>query len=174
MEISEKEYAVIREISNNHLPDQRTIASRTGISLGLTNLIIKRLITKGYVKAKQLDRKKIQYILTPKGFSEKANKSYMFTLKTIDLFKAIREKLQELIIAEYHKGACEFTITGTNELADIVELALRNIPDQTIKYSRKNQNSTTSNQTSLIVYTADKTHTIDIMTVIAESGLFYQ
>ena len=83
--VSEKEFAVINEISNNHLPDQRTIADRAGISLGMTNLIIKRLIGKGYIKAKQLDKRKIQYLITPKGFSEKANKSYNFALKTINL-----------------------------------------------------------------------------------------
>ena len=70
--ISEKEYAIIREIHKNHIPDQRTLATRTGISLGMTNIIIKKLIKKGYIKAKQLNQKKIQYILTPKGFTEKA------------------------------------------------------------------------------------------------------
>ena len=46
-EISEKEFAVIREISINRFPNQRTIATKTGFSLGLTNLIIKKLVKTG-------------------------------------------------------------------------------------------------------------------------------
>jgi DNA-binding MarR family transcriptional regulator len=134
MEISEKELAVINEIHNNHLPDQRTIASLTGISLGLTNLIIKRLIKKGYVKAKQLNTRKIQYILTPEGFGEKAKKSYTYTLKTIDTFKKLKEDMQKLIISECKKGTSDFIISGRGELADILELAFKNIKKKNIKY----------------------------------------
>ena len=129
MEISEKEFAVIREISNNHLPDQRTIATRTGISLGLTNLIMKRLVKMGYVKAKQLTSKKIQYILTPIGFKEKAKKSYNFTLKTINTVKTMREAIQGLIVKRNKAGITNFEIHGDSELADIAEIALNNSMD---------------------------------------------
>ena len=174
MEISEKEFAVIREISNNHLPDQRTIATRTGISLGLTNLIIKRLVKKGYIKAKQLDRKKIQYLLTPKGFSEKARKSYNFTLKTIGLLKTLRQKLQELVTSEYAKGAIEFSILGNGELADIVEFALRSMPGQTIRFSRKAQEPKNKDKIFINVRTSEKNYVIDVMDKLVESGLFFQ
>ena len=174
IDISEKEFAVIQEIHNNHLPDQRTIAIRTGISLGLTNLIIKRLIKKGYIKAKQLDRKKIQYLLTPKGFTEKAKKSYNFTLKTIGIFTTIREKLQELITAECQHGAIEFVVSGNGELADIVEFALKNMPGQTIKFSRNTQEPSGGEKIFLNVRTPEKNYAIDIMDKLVESGLFYQ
>jgi len=174
MDISEKEFAVIREIHNNHLPDQRTIAIRTGISLGLTNLIIKRLIKKGYIKAKQLDRKKIQYLLTPKGFSEKAKKSYNFTVKTIGTFTAIREKLQQFITEECQKGAVEFAVSGSGELADIVEFALKNMPGQPVKFSRSSREPIDGGKTLLSVSTADKSYIVDIMDRLVDSGLFYQ
>jgi predicted transcriptional regulator len=139
MEITEKEFAVIREISGDHNPDQRTIALRTGISLGLTNLIIKRLINKGFIKARQLDKKKIQYILTSKGFSEKAQKSYCYALRTIELFKNTKEVIQELIHKEHSRGAYHFTIDGNDELSDIAELALKNMSIKGITYSRKEE-----------------------------------
>jgi DNA-binding MarR family transcriptional regulator len=173
MEISEKEFAVIREISNNHLPDQRAIAHRTGISLGLTNLIIKRLIKQGYVKAKQLDRKKIQYILTAKGFSEKAKKSYNFTLKTIGVLKQFREKLQERILEESKKGDREFILSGTDELSDIVELAFKNMNNNAIKLTRTYLDASGENKTELTVHTKENDYTIDIISVMVESGFFY-
>lgn len=176
MEISEKEFAVIREISNNHLPDQRTIANRTGISLGLTNLIIKKLINKGHIKAKQLDRNKIQYILTPKGFAEKAKKSYNFTLRTISLFKSIREKLHVLILQELKKGADRFEIAGDNEIAEIVELAFGNIAKGSVTCTRVKP--LPGNEHTIVLGVASsRTNskcTVDIIEYLSEEGLFSQ
>jgi len=173
LNISEKEFAVIREISNNHLPDQRTIAIRTGISLGLTNLLIKRLIKKGYIKAKQLNQKKIQYLLTPQGFTEKAKKSYHFTMKTIHLFKNIKEKIQALILEEYKKGACRFCITGGNELADIAEFAANQLKDANINCTRLKDTATDENIASLIIESLENgstKHSIDLMNYLSEAG----
>ncbi len=137
MEITDKEMTIIKEIANNHRPNQRGIAKNTGLSLGLVNLIIKRLIQKGYVKTKHLNQKKIQYLLTPKGFSEKANKSYKFVLKTIQFLKSIKKNIQELIVAHYEKGVREFIVIGDSELADIAEMVFSSLSLAGLKYSRK-------------------------------------
>ncbi len=137
MEITDKELTIIKEIANNHQPNQRGIAKNTGLSLGLVNLMIKRLIKQGYVKTKHLNQKKIQYLLTPKGFSEKANKSYKFVLKTIQLLKSIKKNIQELIVTEYERGTREFIIIGNSELADIAEMVFSSLSLAGLKYSRK-------------------------------------
>ncbi|MBU2578332.1 hypothetical protein KKA69_05930, partial [Patescibacteria group bacterium] len=103
-------------------------------SLGLTNLIIKNLVKTGYIKIRQLNRRKIQYILTPKGFSEKAKKSYNYTLKTIGLFRFAKQKIQELILNYYKKGINKFIVIGDNEISDIIEIAFRGIDMPEIKY----------------------------------------
>jgi len=172
MKISEKEFAVIREISNNHLPDQRAIAARTGISLGLTNLIIKRLINKGYIKAKQLNRKKIQYILTPKGFGEKAQKSYFFTLRTISVLKTTKEKLQQLINEEKAKGATGFEIIGNNALADLAEIAFNNLALVKPFFSRTITENEDPNIAILLVRNGDNKTSIDLISYLAQTGIF--
>lgn len=126
-EISEKEFAVIREISNNHKPNQRIIAKSVGISLGLTNLIIKRLIKKGYIKIKEVLPRTIQYMLTPKGFAEKTRKTYHFTLQTIKTLEAIKANIQEIVTDVYKKGARGFVILGNGELASLAEIAFKNL-----------------------------------------------
>jgi len=170
LEISEKEHAVIREIHNNHLPDQRTIASRTGISLGLTNLIIKKLIKKGYVKAKQLNQKKIQYLLTPKGFSEKAKKSYNFTLKTINMLAGLRGGIQKLVNDYAAKGYDYFELSGNGEVINLTEMFLKNI--EGIKYSIIKQNN--SEDAAVITATSRKTgakQQINLIEHLSDSGI---
>jgi len=173
--VSEKEFAVIHEISNNHLPDQRTIATRTGISLGLTNLIIKRLITKGYLKAKQLDKKKIQYILTPKGFAEKANKSYNFTLKTIGLLKSVRVRIQDLIEKKIKDGFTDFTICGLGDLADMTEMALKNLSKMNINCRIERSVQSNADNSVVVVATGKDRNeeSVDLLKYLSETGVLF-
>jgi len=67
-EINERELRVIEEVGADKNLTQRKISHSLGLSLGTTNLILKKLVRKGYIKMRQLNRRKIQYILTPKGF----------------------------------------------------------------------------------------------------------
>ena len=125
--ISEKEFEVIRSIEGNNHFNQRLIAQGAGISLGLANLIINRLVKKGYLKVRQLTPKKIQYILTPNGMMEKAKKSYSFTRRTINTMRDMKQRIQEAILKEYDQGVRKFAIKGKGELADLVEIAIRDL-----------------------------------------------
>ena len=70
-QITEKEYRVIDEVSKNNRLTQREVSRRVGISLGMAKLILKRLARRGYIKVKGLNRRGLEYVLTPKGFSQK-------------------------------------------------------------------------------------------------------
>jgi DNA-binding MarR family transcriptional regulator len=171
LEISEKEYAVINEIHKNHLPDQRTIATRTGISLGLTNLIIKKLIKKGYIKAKQLNQKKIQYLLTPMGFTEKARKSYNFTLKTINMLAGIRKGIQNMTDEYIYEGYDHFEVFGKGEIVHIIELSLSK--KSGISYEIKAAKNDDANSAVLTV-TSTKTgatKSVDMIEYLSNSGI---
>ena len=134
--ISDRELRIIEEISRDRNLTQRKISRRADLSLGMTNLILKRLVSKGYVKIKGLDKRKVQYILTPKGFSEKARKSYRYFLKTIHSLKEMKEKIQELISTEHRKGSTYFVVLGDGELADVVELSLQSLGANDLEYRR--------------------------------------
>ena len=67
-EINEKELRVIEEVSGDRNLTQRKISHRLGLSLGTTNLILKKLTSKGYIKMRQLNRKKNSVYSHPQGF----------------------------------------------------------------------------------------------------------
>jgi len=134
--IGERELRIIEEISQNQNLTQRKISHKLGLSLGMTNITLKRLASKGYIKAKELNRRKVQYILTPKGFAEKTKKSYRYFLKTIHSLQEMKKKIQHLILMEYEQGKTHFVILGEGELADIVELSLKNLDNSELEYRR--------------------------------------
>ena len=123
--MDENDLKLIVEISKNGNLSQRDLSHRTNLSLGLVNLILKRLTMRGYIKVSGLNSKKVNYFLTPKGFAEKAKKSYAYIFKTIDLVKRIREEIDRAIIDAYKSGERKFAMLGEGSLADLVNLALK-------------------------------------------------
>jgi len=123
--VDEKEYKIIEEISKSSRLTQRDLSKKLELSLGAVNIILKRLIKRGLVKAKGLTPKKVEYIITPKGFSEKAKKSFSYIRKTIDLVKQVREEIAKVVLEEFNKGQKSFVVLGNDDLADIIELSLK-------------------------------------------------
>jgi len=154
--ISEREFKIIEEISRDKDLTQRKISQHSGLSLGMTNLILKRLINKGYIKVKGLDRRKVQYILTPKGFAEKAKRSYRYFLKTIHSLQEMKKKIQRLILTEYEKGETHFIILGDGELADIIELSLKNLDKNELEYRRVSRPEDINSNKAVILLTQSK------------------
>lgn len=136
--ISDKEYALVTEIAANNRHTQRTLSMKLGVSLGMTNLLLKRLIRQGYVKVSQLDRRKVRYILTPKGFAEKTKKSYRYTLKNIAMLQEMSKAIRDVIIDEVNKGNKRFFLSGNGELGFLSEIALRGMQASGVTWSRDN------------------------------------
>jgi|GEM_PF-701517 len=135
-QITEKEYRVIDEVSKNNHLTQREVSRKVGISLGMANLILKRLAGRGYIKVKGLNRRGLHYILTPKGFAEKTEKSYHYFLMTINSLKKMKRKVQEVVLEEYSRGQRKFIILGKGELADLVEISLRDLNKRNLRFKR--------------------------------------
>ncbi|GAG14311.1 unnamed protein product, partial [marine sediment metagenome] len=96
-EVTEKELKIISQLGKDANITQRQISQNVGLSLGLVNIIVKKLIKKGYVKIRRLNRRNLQYFLTPKGFSQLSRRSYHYFWKTIDSVAKMKEKIQELV-----------------------------------------------------------------------------
>src|SRR5262245_61842810 len=78
---------------------QRTLAARLGMALGLTNLYLKRLIRKGYVKCSTVAPNRLVYSLTPRGVAKKARLTYEFMKYSLDFYKDARRHLRESLAA---------------------------------------------------------------------------
>ena len=83
--IDGSELALMREIEREPIRTQRDLSRSVEISLGMTNLLLKRLARRGLIKVRQLDWKRTQYLLTPKGALEKTRKTYDYARYTVRL-----------------------------------------------------------------------------------------
>lgn len=134
--LAEKEFALIRAIAKTPTQTQRSLSQNVGLSLGTTNLLIQRLARKGYIKVKQLDWKRTQYLLTLKGAVEKTSKAYHYTLYTMRLFRQIQENITTLLRREYDSGRREFSLVADDEMLDLIREAIGKLglPGATFAY----------------------------------------
>ena len=72
----EEYFNIIRKISKSSSLSQRKISSELGISLGKVNYCLKSLKDRGFIKIQNFKKSKNKikylYVLTPRGFKEKA------------------------------------------------------------------------------------------------------
>ncbi len=118
----DKEYAILENIY--HKPEkvrQRDLAHIAGISLGMTNAILKRLINKGLVIARKINHRTIHYAVTPSGINEIMQRSYRYFKRTIKNIVYYKDRISELVQAIAGKGYTKIQLVGGSDLDFIVE-----------------------------------------------------
>ena len=91
---------VLRAIHKKPKSSQREMAKYLGFSLGKLNYCLKALKNKGLIKMqnfkKQPDRLKyIQYVLTPKGISERTNLTLNFMKRKFKEYDELKRELED-------------------------------------------------------------------------------
>ena len=137
--LDEREFELVNIIGADLGSNQRYLSRHLDLSLGMTNMRIRRLATKGYIRISQLNKRKMKYALTPKGFSEKMRKSIKYTIKTISSIGLIKEKIKEIVYPLYEKGERNFVVLGKSDFALLIEIVFRELDlnDYTITYIDK-------------------------------------
>ncbi|HEY7187321.1 MAG TPA: winged helix-turn-helix transcriptional regulator [Vicinamibacterales bacterium] len=121
---SRRDLQLLEALEQESTITQRTLAARLGIALGLTNLYLKRLIRKGYVKCVTVSPNRLVYSLTPKGVARKARLTYEFMKYSLDFYRDARQHLRrslQLAVPRQRRVA----IYGTGDAAELVFLLLR-------------------------------------------------
>ena len=104
---------------------QRDLSRKLKISLGMVNAFTKRLAKKGYFKVTTIPKKRIQYILTPKGLSEKARLTYQYVLYSMQYYRDTRAKIKTIFKNLSKNNAAKIYFFGVSELAEIAYIALQ-------------------------------------------------
>jgi DNA-binding Lrp family transcriptional regulator len=103
---------------------QRTLSTKLGIALGLTNIYLKRLVRKGYIKCVNVQSNRISYLITPRGIVEKARLTYEFMDYSLHLYAGVRRRLRTVFQA-CAAGGRRVAIFGRGEAAELAYLSLK-------------------------------------------------
>ena len=156
----EQEIEILENIYHNHSKvKQRDLARIVDLSLGMTNAIIKRLIKKGWLKARKINERNIHYVVSPLGIEEIAKRSYRYfkrTIKNVVYYKEAIDKVFINITGDGYKGVI---LIGESDLDFIVEHICQKHGLSFKRSSNKSSSITSSNDGSegfFVLYSENK------------------
>jgi len=126
--LPEHEYdrQILQAIATGNRVTQRALAGELGVALGLTNLLIRRLVAKGYVKMAKIGTRHVRYLMTPAGMEALARATRVSMANTVHLYTQTREHIRESLACI--SGGCEPDASGQKRVVfygagDVAEIA---------------------------------------------------
>lgn len=96
----EVRYKLLKLLEPNPQLSQRQVAQELGISLGKVNYCLKALVDRGWVKVTNFkssrNKSAYMYLLTPRGFEEKARVTARFLQIKIREYEALRDEIEQI------------------------------------------------------------------------------
>ena len=121
------ELDLLNIIEHEQVISQAILSRRLGIAAGLVNFLIKRAISKGMVVAKRVPPKRYAYILTPKGFTEKARLVADYMNASLGMYRNLREDFDFMYKKLISEGRNEIVVVGDLELIELAVLSAFNL-----------------------------------------------
>jgi hypothetical protein len=130
---SETEYdrKVLQAIASGQRVTQRSLSSDLGVALGLTNLLMRRLVARGYVKVAGMGTRHIRYLMTASGWEALAHATRQSLENTVHLYTQTREQIRSSLSAISERcdmdaaGQKRVVFYGAGDVAEIAYVSLQ-------------------------------------------------
>ena len=116
---------IMEEVENNNKITQRELAKKLNISIGMTNLFIKRIIKKGYFKITNIPKNRLMYMITPKGIIEKSRLTFEYLRYSLNFYKSLKAHVLEKFSNLEDKGVKRVAFYGLGEVSELSYLFLQ-------------------------------------------------
>lgn len=118
-----RELTLLEQIESDPDVTQASLATQLGVAVGTVNWHLKRLVSKGYVKVKRAERKKLRYIITPEGLALRARLTVDYIERSFDLYRKTRERVRAHLDEVKKAGHARVRLVGEGDVADICRLS---------------------------------------------------
>ena len=122
-----RELAILEKLENNGHLTQRDLSKEVGIALGLVNHLLKKMVKKGWIKIKNIDAKKIRYLITPEGAMEKSSLLYKRVESTIHFYLDAKRVIKEKVEHLKGDGVKSVSIYGINHISEVLFIVLKEL-----------------------------------------------
>jgi hypothetical protein len=76
---------------------QRWLSGELGIALGLTNLLVRRMMRQGWVRLVRVPPNRYRYFLTPAGLAEKTRRSRAYLAHSVRFYTETRDRIRQTL-----------------------------------------------------------------------------
>jgi DNA-binding MarR family transcriptional regulator len=118
------ELDLLNAVDDETVISQAALGERLGVAAGLVNFMMKRAIGKGLVTVKKVPARRYAYLLTPKGFAEKARLVADYMNTSMGMFRKVRADFADIFSGSVSSGpgAPQFVVVGDLEMAEVALL----------------------------------------------------
>ena len=117
-DITDHEYALLEGIYHHKEARpvrQRDLARIVGISLGMTNVVLRKLAQKGWVVIRRINSRNIQYAVTPSGIDQISRRSFLFLKRTVRNVVYYKDVMDGLITDLKTRGYHAIVLVGKSD-----------------------------------------------------------
>ncbi len=122
-----RELKILEKIENNGHLTQRDLSKEVGIALGLVNHLLRKMVKKGWIKIKNIDAKRIRYLITPEGAREKSSLLYKRVEGTIHFYLEAKRMIKEKVLHLKSEGVKDVSIYGVNHISEVLFIVLKEL-----------------------------------------------
>ena len=119
------EINMLEIIQRHDYISQRDISNEVGISLGMVNILLKKFVKTGLIKAERLDGNKVKYMLTPSGFTYLSKKTIDFVARSYQAVIKIQNHMSQVIEQNYSEHEQVVILGIRDEIGEILEGILK-------------------------------------------------
>lgn len=119
---SNRDLIILEQIEHNPDATQASLAAQLGVAVGTVNWHLKRLVDKGYVKVRRVERRKLRYIITPEGIALRTRLAIDYIQNSFHLYRLVRTRMLTIISEVKQAGFHTISIEGDGDVADVCRL----------------------------------------------------
>ena len=122
---------ILEAIASGQPVTQRSLARQIGVALGLTNLLIRRLVGKGYVKVAKAESRHVRYMMTAEGWEALARATRESLENTVRLYTETRDGIRASLCDVSRRcpadgqGQKRIVFYGAGDIAEIAYVSLQ-------------------------------------------------
>jgi DNA-binding MarR family transcriptional regulator len=118
----DRDLTILEHIEQDPDATQASLASQLGVAVGTVNWHLKRLVEKGYVKVRRVERRKLRYIITPEGIALRTRLAIDFIQNSFRIYRLVRERMSVALDEVLSNGTHRVRLTGDGDVAEICRL----------------------------------------------------
>ncbi|MCE1252779.1 MAG: winged helix-turn-helix domain-containing protein [Anaerolineae bacterium] len=119
---SQCDLTILEQIEKDPDTTQASLAAQLGVAVGTINWHLKRLISKGYVKAKRAERRKLRYLITPDGIALRAHLTVDYIQSSFSMYRLVRQRMLDVLELARFKNYNKVQLIGEGDVAEICRL----------------------------------------------------
>jgi hypothetical protein len=122
-----RDLRLLEELERNPIISQRELSHKFNIALGVTNACLRRMARKGWIRITELNRKRIGYYLTKKGFLEKSKITFDLVTGIIEHYSELKKVIGERLLEMQVDGVRRIVFYGVSDEMEVAYITLQGV-----------------------------------------------